>query len=192
MRLLILSLVMLSATVSHAIEVIDFRPPEVFRSTYVEEKHIPSLAAPLKSTGDFIYIRDRGIAWIMSDPFSMQTVITPRGVNLLVEGEKQPQSAEVRKAMIPILQNISAIFAGDFDALETQYEINKIQGNGIFLTPKSQYLKQYLQEIIIYGAMTIEKIKIVHASDKFTVTTFGNPIIGISHITDAEIALFDK
>jgi len=190
-----LLLLIFSVTTSYANEanlLKSFKRPQAFRSSYVEEKHLPSLSSPLISQGDFIYIKDRGLAWIMREPFSMQTVITPRGLVQWVEGEKQQQSAQVRKAMIPILDNISAIFDGDYDALYTEFEIQKTARGDISLKPKSQHLKPYLQEIIIGGTKTIKMIKIINAPDKFTVTTFGKPDIGMKYITDAEDALFDE
>ena len=195
MKALIFLFIILITQISFADEIEAFNAfgrPAAFRSTYIEEKHLPSLSAPLKSEGDFLYIKDRGIAWIMNEPFSMKTVITPHKLIQWVEGEKQHQSTQTHKAIEPILQNISAIFAGDFNSLETQFEIDKINATQISLTPKSNNLKPHLKKIIINGTTTIEKITIINAPDKYTITTFGKASIGMQYITDTERALFDQ
>ncbi len=172
-----------------------FERPDAFRARYTELKHIPTLTNPLRSEGDFIYIKDIGIGWLMDQPFSMQTLIGANGLMQYVDGEKQPQSEKMQKTMAPIMRNIVAMFSGDFSALAHGFEITQQPANGdikmLRLVPISSNLKPYLQEINLKGVRYIEEIKIVYAADKYTIVHYETPRIGAASITDKERRLFE-
>ena len=136
-----------------------FERPKIFKATYEEEKHIPALLRPLRSSGTFVYIRGTGLAWFMSQPFEMKTVISDQGLSQWLLGEKQPQSEEAKKIMSPILKNISAIFSGDIKQLSNHFIVKDIpseEGNwSLTLMPKDIHLKPYLQRIEISGGRYI-------------------------------------
>ena len=173
-----------------------FERPEIFKATYEEEKHIPALLRPLRSSGTFVYIRGTGLAWFMFHPFEMKTVISDQGLSQWLLGEKQPQSEEAKKIMSPILKNISAIFSGDIKQLSNQFIIKDIpseKGNwSLILIPKDIHLKTYLQKIEISGGRYMESLKVVHAKDKYTIVTYGEPKVGGEYITGTEKNVFNK
>lgn len=168
--------------------------PDVFRSHYQEQKYLPSFSKPLTSEGDFIFIKGRGLAWLMNKPFDMDTVITADGISKWVEGEKQEQPEEIQKILRPVLNNISAIFYGDVTALEKTFTITELpseQGEWqVSLTPRSEHMKPYLQEIRIGGDTSIKRIEVINAPGKYTVTTYGTPQAGTNVVTPEEEALF--
>ena len=168
----------------------------MFKATYEEEKHIPVLLRPLRSSGTFVYIRGMGLAWFMSQPFEMKTVISNQGLSQWLLGEKQPQSEEAKKIMSPILKNISAIFSGDIKQLSNHFILKNIpseEGNwSLILMPKDIHLKPYLQRIEISGGRYIKSLKVVHAKDKYTIVTYGEPKVGEEHITEVEKNVFNK
>ena len=168
----------------------------MFKATYEEEKHIPVLLRPLRSSGTFVYIRGMGLAWFMSQPFEMKTVISNQGLSQWLLGEKQPQSEEAKKIMSPILKNISAIFSGDIKQLSNHFILKNIpseEGNwSLTLIPKDTHLKPYLQRIEISGGRYIKSLKVVHAKDKYTIVTYGEPKVGEEHISEVEKNVFNK
>ncbi len=173
-----------------------FERPEMFKATYEEEKHIPALLRPLRSSGTFVYIRGTGLAWFMSQPFEMKTVISDQGLSQWLLGEKQPQSEEAKKIMSPILKNISAIFSGDIKQLSNHFIVKDIPSEernwSLVLMPKDIHLKPYLQRIEISGGRYIKSLKVVHAKDKYTIVTYGEPKVGEEHITGLEKNVFNK
>jgi len=173
-----------------------FEHPEIFKTTYEEEKHIPTLLRPLRSTGTFFYIRGTGLAWFMFQPFKMKTVISDQGLSQWLLGEKQPQSEESKKIISPILKNISAIFSGDFKELSNHFTVKDIYSEEknwkLILYPRSIYLNAYLQRIEISGTRYIESLKVVYAKDKYTIVTYGDLKIGEDFITDLEKNVFNK
>ena len=50
--------------------------PVVLRGEFVQEKQLHGFRNPLKSSGDFLLLRDRGIAWNTRAPFASSTRLT--------------------------------------------------------------------------------------------------------------------
>ena len=173
-----------------------FEQPNIFRAKYKKVKHLPSLSRGLRSEGNNIYIKERGLIWLMKTPFKMTTVIKGSKLNLWVEGEKQPQQKKYQNMIKPVLQNISAIFTGDFKYLKKDFILHKkfLENRKweIILIPTSSYIKPYLQKIIINGMKYIESVNIVYTNDKYTIVTYEKPLIGSSYITKEEREIFDK
>ena len=59
------------------------------------------------------------------------------------------------------------------------------------LTPKSDQIARYLQAIELTGRDTLEQIKIVFTTDKYTVFQYENYKIGKEYITDLERGFFE-
>lgn len=173
-----------------------FEHPDALSARYVEEKFLPTLSRPVRSEGNFIYIRDKGIAWLMDTPFVMHTIITPEGIFQRIDGETLKQSDAAQRAMKPILKHIAAIFSGDEAALSEHFEIlNRAEKDGLkttMLTPKSGQLKPFLQGIEISGHNYINTVKIVFSTDKYTVIRYSNPQSGLEFIDEKEQRLFDE
>ena len=171
-----------------------FETPEILRAEYTEIKHIPSLTKPLRSEGVFVYMEDKGMLWDMNTPFNMQTLITPKGLNQWVEGKEQPQSEAAQKALRPILDNISDIFAGNIGTLTDHFDITEsVNKNEWVLTlmPTSDHIKPYLQDIKVRGHRHIHGVTITYSKDKYTLVTYSKPQIGLDHITDKERGFFE-
>ena len=171
-----------------------FETPDILRAEYTEIKHIPSLTKPLRSEGVFVYMKDKGLLWDMNAPFNMQTLITPKGLNQWVDGKTQPQSEAAQKALHPILENISDIFAGNMTTLAYHFDITENSNENewaLKLIPTSDHIKPYLQDIKVRGARYIHDVTITYGKDKYTVVTYSNPQIGIAHITDKEREFFE-
>ena len=173
-----------------------FENPPIFRADFHEEKYIPQLERPITSEGDFIYVRDEGMSWIMTTPFSMKTVIGPSGLRQWVNEVEQKQSVSVQKNMAHILDNISAVFSGDMQTLSTQFtikkEMNKDGQHILTLTPKSDALKPYLRHIILSGTRYVETVKTVFADNKYTLTTYSNVQTGENVLTQEERSLLEQ
>ena len=104
-----------------------FKQPDVFRAQYTEVKYLPSLQQPIVSEGDFIYIKKTGMAWLMTSPFDMKTIITPDGLKSYINGNEQSQSESTKKTMGVVLKNISSIFSGDTAELSKYFEIDSVE-----------------------------------------------------------------
>lgn len=175
-------------------EIFPFETPQILRAHYQETKHIPSLSNPLHSKGIFVYMKGKGLLWDMSAPFNMQTLITPNGLYQWVDGKEQPQSQSTQKAMQPILNNISDIFAGNIEALNNHFDVTeRTDGDArtITLTPTSDYIKPYLQSIKVHGTKYIENITITYGQDKFTLIEYTSPQTDKKNITDKELKFFE-
>lgn len=173
-----------------------FEHPDAVRANYIEEKYLPTLSEPVRSEGEFIYLKNKGLAWLMEKPFAMQTVITPSGLSQWIDGEKLEQSQATQRSMKPILSHIAAIFSGDQSALEEQFSIKQSADETGFKTmtlePKSSQLKAFLQGIEIQGFQHIETVKIIFSADKYTLVRYSTIESGEQAITEQERALFEQ
>ena len=52
--------------------------PAVLRGQFEQQKQLQGFRNPLKSSGDFLLLRDRGIAWNTRLPFASSTRLTRR------------------------------------------------------------------------------------------------------------------
>ena len=52
--------------------------PALLRGEFAQEKQLHGFRNPLKSSGDFLLLRDRGIAWNTRAPFASSTRLTRR------------------------------------------------------------------------------------------------------------------
>ena len=93
--------------------------PVLLRGEFVQEKQLHGFRNPLKSSGDFLLLRERGIAWNTRAPFASSTRITrskllatmPDGSSrVLIDASSSPGMAAVNALLM-------ALVAGDMEAL---------------------------------------------------------------------------
>jgi hypothetical protein len=168
------------------------RRPDAFRAVYRESKYLPSLSEPLRSEGDFVYWRGKGLIWAMLSPFKMETVVTLRGVEQWIDGEKQPEPPHADRLFKPTAESVSAVFSGDFERLARYFSFAKEpaeDGWALILTPSSVMMAPYLKEIRLEGREHISRITVMQAADRYSVFTYDVPHIGIENVTSEERAL---
>ena len=109
--------------------------PAVLRGEFAQEKQLHGFRNPLKSSGDFLLLRDRGIAWNTRAPFASSTRLT-------------------RKKLL----------AGDLDALSTRFTLKEtLRADGgwsLALQPRDAALKQAFTSIVLDGDRYVRSVEI--------------------------------
>ncbi len=134
---------------------------EVVRGEFVQEKHLRSLAFPLRSTGQFVLSKQHGLLWQVQQPFAQTYRIDAQGVSLLTANgwQSQPgQNVAARQSRLFL-----AVLQGNQQALQADFTL-QLQGNPekwqLNLLPKALFLQQIFKVIEIHGGALVERIEL--------------------------------
>ena len=89
------------------------------RGRFEQDKHIAGFAKPLKSSGDYLLLRGKGVLWRTLTPFASQLALTRdaiRGDGVQVDASKEPGVRVVTSLMLALLD-------GQLSALESQFTL---------------------------------------------------------------------
>ena len=141
--------------------------PAVLRGQFEQQKQLQGFRNPLKSSGDFLLLRDRGIAWNTRLPFASSTRLTRRkllatmpdgSTQVLVDASSSPAMAAVNALLM-------ALVAGDLDALATRFTLKEaLRADGgwsLTLQPRDATLKQAFSRIVLDGDRYVRGVEIV-------------------------------
>ena len=152
--------------------------PVLLRGEFVQEKQLHGFRNPLKSSGDFLLLRERGIAWNTRAPFASSTRLTrskllatmPDGSSrVLIDASSSPGMAAVNALLM-------ALVAGDLDALAARFTLKEtLRGDGgwsLALQPRDATLKQALSSIVLDGDRYVRSVEIVEPAGDRTRIVF--------------------
>ncbi|TXH65283.1 MAG: outer membrane lipoprotein carrier protein LolA [Thermomonas sp.] len=141
--------------------------PVLLRGEFVQEKQLHGFRNPLKSSGDFLLLRERGIAWNTRAPFASSTRLTrskllatmPDGSSrVLIDASSSPGMAAVNALLM-------ALVAGDLDALAARFTLKETlrgdAGWSLALQPRDATLKQAFSSIVLDGDRYVRGVEIV-------------------------------
>lgn len=148
--------------------------PAVLRGEFAQEKRLHGFKNPLKSSGDFLLLRDRGIAWNTRAPFASSTRLTrkkllatmPDGsTRVLIDASTSPGMAAVNALLM-------ALVAGDLDALATRFSMQEtLRADGgwsLALQPRDIALKQAFTAIVLEGDRYVRAVEITEPGGDHT------------------------
>ena len=140
--------------------------PAVLRGQFEQQKQLQGFRNPLKSSGDFLLLRDRGIAWNTRLPFASSTRLTRRKVlATMPDGSTQVLVDASSPAMAAVNALLMALVAGDLDALATRFTLKETLpadgGWSLTLQPRDAALKQAFSRIVLDGDRYVRGVEIV-------------------------------
>ncbi|HSD16560.1 MAG TPA: outer membrane lipoprotein carrier protein LolA [Thermomonas sp.] len=141
--------------------------PAVLRGQFEQQKQLQGFRNPLKSSGDFLLLRDRGIAWNTRLPFVSSTRLTRRKLlATMPDGSTQVLvDASASPAMAAVNALLMALVAGDLDALATRFTLAEAKradgGWSLTLHPRDAALKQAFSRIVLDGDRYVRGVEIV-------------------------------
>ncbi len=141
--------------------------PAVLRGQFEQQKQLQGFRNPLKSSGDFLLLRDRGIAWNTRLPFASSTRLTRRKLlATMPDGSTQVLvDASASPAMAAVNALLMALVAGDLDALATRFTLKEALladgGWSLTLQPRDAGLKQAFSRIVLDGDRYVRGVEIV-------------------------------
>lgn len=171
--------------------------PAVLRGTFEQRKQLKGFRNPLVSRGDFLLLRDRGVAWDTTEPFASSTLLTrERLLTRLPDGSQRVVlDAAASPGMAAVNSLLMALVAGDVDALATQFRIEEVlapEGGWMLrLQPKEAALARVFQRITLRGDRYVREVEIEEAAGDLTSLRFLTIVDQPAAPTAAEAARFD-
>lgn len=151
------------------------------QADFVQEKHLPILARPLVSKGNFSFRRPGDLRWEYTQP--LQSILLMHNQEVRRFSQKDGQWLEAtagnQQSMDIVFQEIANWLNGRFDD-SAMFSAALLPGNKIVLTPKNQGLDQFIQRMELVMADepgVMQEVVIFEGEKAFTRIRFESPLL---------------
>lgn len=142
-----------------------FTEQPVVRAHFTQTRTIKDLPQPLKSAGNMLIARDRGLLWDQTSPFPMQLLLDDKRMVQAINGQP-PQiiTAENNPQMFQFNHLLRALFQADRKVLEENFHVEFADlGAGrwtLRLTPITTPLDKIFATIDLAGSTYLDTIQL--------------------------------
>ena len=166
----------------------------VVRGGFEQLKSVKGFKQPLRSSGDFIVARGKGIVWHVQQPFESVLVVKPD--SLQSRGSDGKVTMQMRAQDEPVLRTVNAmlfaVMTADLVQLKQYFQISgKAQATGwqLHLVPRDAVLAQWLASVEVQGAQFVQFVQLQEArGDSSEIRIQGAS--AEQKLSDADAALF--
>lgn len=142
------------------------RDSTVVRGRFTQLKHLSGFPQPLKSSGEFLFVRGLGVVWHTLEPFESRFVLDAVGIR--EQGQAAPAAGPDSDAgAAPALQMVSTVFLAlfnlDLEALAAQFDLYSLPtaaGWTLGLRPRDPSVAAMADRITLRGQRRIEHIEL--------------------------------
>jgi hypothetical protein len=97
---------------------------QVIRGQFVYRRFLSELPAPLESSGEYLFVKDLGIAWHTQQPFDSEFIVTAAGTTQRDDGKVTLQtSADEQPAVRAVARILLALLTLDVQALRASFDL---------------------------------------------------------------------
>lgn len=169
----------------------------VLRGDFEQEKRIDGFKNPLRSQGNFLLARDKGVVWSTVKPFPSEIVLTRD--RILSRQRDGSARIEMDARQQPALRSVNlmmfALMSGDADALSSRFDISVQAQAGdawrMTLRPKPGALARSFESIVLEGDRFVRRVDMEEASGDRTRLTFLNLSETPARLSAQEAKRFD-
>ena len=171
--------------------------PAVLRGQFEQRKQLKGFRNPLVSRGNFLLLRERGVAWDTTEPFASSALLTrERLLTTLPDGSTRVVlDSSASPGMAAAISLLRALGAGDLDALTPQFDAEEsLAANGgwtLALQPREAGLQRVFKRITLRGDRHVREVDIEEAGGDRTTLRFIDLSDQPAMPTAAESARFD-
>lgn len=150
----------------------------VLRGQFEQIKTVKGFRKPLRSQGDFLFVRERGVSWHTRSPFaSSLTVTRERLVSRRADGRIDTElDASAEPGLRAVNEVLFALMATDLHALAAHFhavgDAPDTGGWKLALVPIDAVTTQWLASIELEGDRFVRTVKITDAQGDDTVIRF--------------------
>ena len=151
----------------------------VLRGNFEQEKQISGFRNPLKSSGDFLLARGKGLVWNTRHPFASTLVLTPRGMRTGSAGSSETPAGPGRVSGSGVgmaNQLLMALLGGDFAGLSGQFRmVESVSPDGSWrlqLVPRRGPLKAVFKQIELRGDRFVRSVRLLEPGGDVTQLVF--------------------
>lgn len=163
------------------------------RGNFDQEKTLSRINRSLKSSGNFLIAKDMGMVWDTINPFPSTLVL---GKDFMIQsrpgGQKNVLSAQGNEIFISMAEVISAVFSGNAQELENNFEVyfkSTSSSWELGLKPLNKAINSFAQKIIINGDNMIKSINLIEKNnDSIKYVLYNHSVSGA--LTENEKYLF--
>ena len=168
-----------------------FTEQPVVRAHFTQTRTIKDLPQPLKSAGNMLIARDRGLLWDQTSPFPMQLLLDDKRMIQAINGQP-PQiiTAENNPQMFQFNHLLRALFQADRKVLEENFRVEFADlGAGrwtLRLTPITTPLDKIFATIDLAGSTYLDTIQLNDKQGDRTDIVFSQHQLTPAQLTDDE------
>lgn len=173
----------LAGKTAHAADALDavrsrLADAAVLRGDFAQSKHLAGFRNPLRSSGQFVLVRGRGVLWLTKKPFVSTLVVTPERLETLdAQGQRVSQlDAREEPALRSINQLLLATLAADLAPLRALFSIDATligaAGWRLLLQPSDAQLARQLTRITLTGERHVREVLLEERSGDRTEIMF--------------------
>jgi outer membrane lipoprotein carrier protein LolA len=168
--------------------------PKVLCGRFDQTKQLVGLKKPVRSSGRFCVVADKGVLWRSERPFA-NTIKLTRDEIVQLQGERVAMRLDAKKEPTVRMINsvLFALLAGDLDQLEKLFEIDggvNHKSWRVTLKARTPALAKAIGAITLDGADYVKNIVIDESSGDHTSIVFSAIQTGDDAMTVDEAALF--
>lgn len=150
---------------------------QVISGPYTQDKFLHELPKPLRASGDFLFVRDLGVAWRTVLPFASELIITRDALVERQDGGSTTRIAADQQPAVRLVARIFfAVFSLDFDQLGQLFTMSLInddaQGWQLGLQPKQAGAAGVISAIVVSGHRDVERVRLFEAGGDRTEIEF--------------------
>ena len=166
---------------------------QVISGPYTQKKYLRELPKPLLAGGDFLFVRDLGVAWRTVTPFASELVITREAlIQREGSGSELRVSAEQQPAVRMVARIFFAVFSLDFEQLAELFRLSVLaDGHGgwqLGLQPKQD--AGTIEAIVVSGHADVDGVRLLEAGGDRTEIAFERPQLSTAAASAEQRARF--
>lgn len=168
-----------------------FAQQPVVRAQFSQERHIKDMPQALRSSGELMIARDKGLWWQQQKPFPLTLVLDDSRMVQVINGQP-PQiiTAASNPQMFQFNHLLRALFQADRRVLEQNFSLKfSDQGQGkwqLVLVPRTSPLDKLFNTITLQGQQYLDHIALNDRQGDRTDITFSNQRLTPKNLTDDE------
>jgi len=136
---------------------------------YTQKKFLRELPQPLRSQGDFLFVRDLGVAWRTTAPFPSELIVTRDALIQRDAGSRTRVGADQQPAVRMVARIFFAVFSLDFAQLSELFTLSVLPGaDGRWeLGLRPRHDAGTIDGIVVSGAREVERVVLYeHGGDR--------------------------
>ncbi|WP_051362212.1 outer membrane lipoprotein carrier protein LolA [Solimonas soli] len=159
---------------------------------YTQKKFLRELPQPLRSQGDFLFVRDVGVAWRTTAPFASELIVTRDALVQRDAGSSTRVGAERQPAVRMVARIFFAVFSLDFAQLSELFTLSVLPGADgswqLGLTPRHE--AGTIEAIVVGGARSVERVQLYEHGGDRTEIAFRDARVSSAAPDAAQLARF--
>lgn len=151
------------------------------RGTFEQLKTVKGFKQPLRSSGDFVVARGKGIVWHVLRPYESLLVVKPD--SLQSRGSDGKVTLQMRAQDEPVLRTVNAmlfaVMSADLAELTQHFEVTgqvAAKGWSLHLVPRDPTLAQWLTAVDLQGNQFVQEVKLQEARGDSSVIRITAPV----------------